>query len=272
MNSATTHEPFSFVHITDHHLLRTDRSLLRGFSTGWAFRRTLRHLAEQVGSQIDFIVSTGDLVHYGTEEEYENLKRMLHLELGSAAPGPLPASTRDLEQVPMYFLPGNHDSRYNLYRCLFPDSQPAELMNVTFEHKGIQFVCLDWGPRTKAIAAPETLAFLAAALESGKPTILLMHHQVVPLGYPTLDEFIADEIDKFWEIVWGKPVLAMLAGHVHRNYHTNVGPVQVLGTASTSFQFGFEQDHLLFCLRPLAYRLVTVQGGRVTTRVFDVPL
>ena len=62
---------FSFVQITDHHLLETEAGLIRGFSPAHALRAVLRHIAGTVANTVDFIVSTGDLVDNPSQAAYQ---------------------------------------------------------------------------------------------------------------------------------------------------------------------------------------------------------
>ena len=176
-----------------------------------------------------------------------------------------------LQEFPMYLWPGNHDDRSNFFQCLFPQSPPMPLMNVTFMHKGIQFICLDWGPHAKAVAHLETLDFLTRSLETDWPSIILMHYQLVAMGSHWLDNFIADDEDRFWQIVRGRKVLGIFCGHVHTTYERVVESIPVFGLRSTAFPFVL-QDEPLACLLPPHYRLVTIPNGVLTTRIFEVPL
>lgn len=263
---------FSFVHITDHHLTASEAELWNGFSTRYAMRTVLRHVAQNVADRADFIISTGDLVEDPSETSYQAFLHMLNArDTASEMPGPLFISPEGFQEFPMYVLPGNHDDRDNFFKCLFPQSAPKVLMNVAFIHKGVQFICLDWGPQVKARAHPEMLNFLAQSLETNYPSILVMHHHVVPVGSRWLDNFIADDVSHFWEIVLGKNVLGILCGHVHATYERVIRDIPVLGLRSTAFSFAL-QDEPLACLLPPHYRFVTVQDGVLTTRIFEVPL
>ena len=51
---------FSFVQITDHHLTAAETDRVHGCPTWQSFRAVLRHIADTIGPQIDFIVSTGE--------------------------------------------------------------------------------------------------------------------------------------------------------------------------------------------------------------------
>src|SRR5258708_26647534 len=111
---------FSFVQITDHHLLETETGLIRGFAPAPALRAVLRHIAGTVAGRADFIVSTGDLVDGGSQAAYEAASHLLGLAGGLvAAPGPLLLSCEGLREKPFYCLPGNHDDRDYFFRTLF---------------------------------------------------------------------------------------------------------------------------------------------------------
>lgn len=263
---------FSFIQITDHHVTASETELLKGYSTRHAFRTVLRHIAQHVGYHADFIISTGDLVENPSEITYQAFLHMLNARNESSVmPGPLFISTDGFQEFPMYLLPGNHDDRSNFFKCLFPKSSPIPLMNVSFTHKGIQFICLDWGPKTKAVAHPEMLDFLVQSLETDLPSIIVMHHQSVRIGSRWLDDFIADDVNQFWEIVTGRNVLGIFSGHVHITYEKIVNDIAVFGLRSTAAPFAL-QDEPLACLLPPHYRLVTVQDGILTARIFEVPL
>jgi Icc protein len=190
---------------------------------------------------------------------------------GAAAPGPLRIAPEGLPETAYYCLPGNHDDRANFYQCLFGQTPPQHLLNAVFTHQGIQMICLDWGPLVKAAAHSETLEFLERALNTGQPSIVLMHHHLAPTGSRWLDEFIADGSAQFWQKIANRNVLAVLCGHAHMTYEKVVAGVPVYGLRSTAFQFAL-QDEPLTTLQPPHYRLVTVQDGVLTTQVFEARL
>jgi Icc protein len=263
---------FSFIQITDHHLTASDAEFVFGYSTRYAFRTVLQHIAQHTAGLADFIFSTGDIVNDPTEAAYQSFLKMIGTRDQSAAmPGPLFISAEGLQDFPLYLLPGNHDDRNNFFSCLFPKSPPAPLMNVAFIHKGIQFICLDFGPDAKTTIHPETLDFLARSLGTDTPSIMMLHHQLVPMGSRWLDEFMADDTAQFWEVVTGHNVLGIFCGHLHLTYEKVVNDIPIFGLRSTSFTFAL-QDEPLPCLLPPHYRLVTLQDGKLTTQIFEVPL
>lgn len=263
---------FSFIQITDHHLTEAEAVFVKGFSTRHAFRSVLKHIAQNAEVQPDFIVSTGDVVENPTGLAYQAFLDMVQAAPAPAEmPGPILISAEGLHDLPLYVLPGNHDDRDHFFKRLYPKTPPARLMNAAFVHKGVQFICLDFGPASKAVAHPETLDFLARSLDKGLPCILMMHHQLARLGSRWLDEFIADDLSRFWEVLEGHNVLGILCGHFHATYDRAMHDIPVYGLRSTACPFVL-QDEPLACLMPPHYRLVTIQDGILSTHIYEVPL
>ncbi|HEX2996739.1 MAG TPA: metallophosphoesterase [Anaerolineales bacterium] len=266
---------FSFIQITDHHLLESPEQIREGFVPGYALRMVMKHIAENTAAKADFIISTGDLVEPPTEASYACAIKLLGLDSSAALPGPQHASMEGLHNYPMYFLPGNHDDRELMTRCLFPDSKPVKLYNLTFEHKGTQFIFLDWGPESKAVFLPETRRFLSQALKSDLPSVIVCHQHVTPVGSRWLDNFIADKIDDFWEIVTEpgikKKLIGILCGHAHITYEDEYEGTQILGLRSTAFPFA-KTDGPTVILVPPHYRFITIKNNVLTSRIYKVPI
>lgn len=263
---------FSFIQIADHHLRERDDMFSLGFNPAYALRRVLEHIAANNAHRADFLVTTGDIVDQGTDEQYQATFARLQLEHSSVEPpGPHFVSGYGLPRLPMYFLPGNHDPRPAYFRNLFPNAAPREWNNVAFEHQGIQFVCLDWGDATKGVIYPQMLEFLAAQLQNDAPTVVLSHHPVIPVGAAWLDQYLADDVEQFWDIVRGKNVLGIFSGHLHMTYDERRDNIPVYGLRATTFQFARQPDPLV-CLQPPHYRIVTIDGRTLTTELVEVDL
>ena len=266
---------FSFIQITDHHLLDAEEAHREGFVPGHALRMVMRHIAANAADKADFILSTGDLVEPPTEAAYGCAVKLLGLSTSAALPGPQRVNTEGLRDYPMYFLPGNHDDRDMFTRCLFPGSEPVSLYNFTFEHKGIQFVFMDWGPQSKAVFLPETREFLAQALQSELPSVIVCHQHVKKIGSRWLDDFLADELDQFWKIVAApevrEKVLGILCGHVHITFEDEYKGIQILGLRSTAYPFA-KTDDVTVILAPPHYRFVSIQNNVLTSRIYKVSI
>jgi len=266
---------FSFIQITDHHLLESADELREGFSPGHALRRVMRHIDQNVADKADFLISTGDLVEPCTDKSYESAMQLLGITSSAALPGPQRINVEGLHEYPVYFLPGNHDDRALMSRYLFADGRPLDLYNMTFEHKGVQFILMDWGPESKACFLPETAAFLTRALQSDLPSVIVCHQHVKRIGSRWLDSFLADDLDQFWDIltqpVMKGKVLAILCGHVHITYEDEYQGIPILGLRSTAFPFA-KTDEPQVILAPPQYRYITIQNNILTSRIYTVPI
>jgi Icc protein len=261
---------FSFAHISDHHLLHREDELRMGFSPAHAFRKVLQFIGKELAGKIDFVVCGGDLVETPDAESYATAVQMMGLRKGTVAPGPGTIHTEGVDGLPIYFLPGNHDDRDNFYRGLFSADDRHGLMNAGFEHSGVRFICLDLSPAVKGDMSDETIDFLEANLNDS-PTIILTHHPLVRVGAKWLDKYLADNLDRFWELLRGKTILGMLSGHVHISYEQEVNGIPVIGTRSTAFQF-VPQDEKIIALWPPHIRVVKVEGNVLSTHLVEVPL
>jgi len=265
---------FSFIQITDHHLGESDQDHPYGYPASLTFRTVLDSIAAS-GEQFDFLVSTGDLVNRPTDASYRHLKDILQFGVAAQLPGPHRIHYGSLQDFPVYLLPGNHDERKSYFRNLF-DRQDLAHMNASFLHKGVRFICLDWGGLEQGELSTELLAFLDGELGAGDPAVLLMHHNVIALGAAWLDRFLSKEVGAFYECLRGRNVLGILCGHLHSTYDRVWEGIAVLGLRSTGFQFRFEGKPIMVPLPP-HYRVVTITGAegqpaRLTSRVVEVPL
>jgi 3',5'-cyclic AMP phosphodiesterase CpdA len=268
-------EDFSFIQITDHHLGEGSRFLRHGFATNYAFFSVMRHIAASTINQADFILSTGDMIDPPTDSAHRYFTQALGIQHAASAPGPLYITAQGLHEYPFYMIPGNHDGRQLMAKHFFSAGPGFEWMNVSFVHKGVQFICIDWGDAPKAVATPGMLAFLEKALLADLPSIIISHHAVTPVGINWLDNFLSDEVDSFWYTLTRpqvqSKVLGVLCGHTHLTYDQVKFNIPVLGLRSTSYTFGSQQAPA-FTLEPPQYRFLTVQNCELVSRIYEVPL
>jgi len=267
-----TSKSFSFIHISDHHLFESETKFEYGFSTAYALRKVFCHIAENVASEADFIVTTGDVAKNSSVETYKHIAKLLQAESRLALqPCQLRVSLEGLQKYPLYVLPGNLDDRDNFFRYMLPHVSPKAHMNFIFEHKRIRFICLDWGPQAKAKGSPEMFDFLKNALQTNMPSILLMHHHITPVGIPWMDDLMADNVSDFRELITEQNILGIFSGHTHCTYETHMGGIPVYGVRSTAPQFVPQAEPLL-CIENPHYRLINVGDGVITTQIYEVPL
>jgi 3',5'-cyclic AMP phosphodiesterase CpdA len=261
----------TFIQITDHHLREAEGSLTAGYSTTYALRTVMQHMAAVI-DRADFLISTGDLVETPTDAAYQHVCQVFQARPSAdQALGHQLVAVGHRRDVPMYFLPGNHDDRDRFFHWMLPHTAPQPFLNFAFERDGVQFIMLDWGPASKGYGHPELFQFLRQALVRGLPAVLFMHYHIVPSYIPWVDALIAENVHELWPIVRDKPILGIFCGHAHCTYEAVVKGIPIFGLRSTAPQF-VPQARPLLCLQPPHYRLVHIQDALLTTRIFEVPL
>lgn len=158
----------------------------------------------------ELVLVTGDLVDAGMAEEYAHLAELL---------APL--------AMPVYLVPGNHDARAPL-RAAFAGHeylQAGDFLQYVVEDRPVRLIALD----TLTPGAPHgelceaRLDWLEARLaESGRPTMLFMHHPPFECGLSEMDGMrLIVGAERLAAIVRSHPnIERILCGHVHR-------PIQV---------------------------------------------
>lgn len=180
-------QTFKFAQVTDTHV---------GGATGADdLRRTVLDLNQQQG--IDFVILSGDVTEFGSDEELALAKQIL-----------------DSLNLPLYVIPGNHDSNWsesgaNSFRKVFA----AETF--FFEHNGVQFIGTTSGPNMRMSPGQiprENLVWMDSIFKAHpdqqKPLIAINHY---PLD-SSLNNWY-ENIDR----IKTKNVQLALCGHGHIN-------------------------------------------------------
>jgi len=155
----------------------------------------------------DVALATGDLVERGEPEEYARLRAIL-----------------DRLAMPLYVIPGNHDSREHLARA-FADRgylpTRGEFLHYTVEEWPVRLVGLDTqvpGQPGGALCA-ERLAWLDARLGEApaRPTLVFMHHPPFVTGLAAMDGMGLEGKEALAAVIRRHPQVERIAcGHVHR--------------------------------------------------------
>ena len=197
----------------------------------------------------DVLVVSGDLANHGNEDDY----RRVH------------ALFKTLK-MPYYIVVGNHDQRSSL-RTIFSEhtymNTGSEFIQYTVENLPVRIVALD----TLAVGSHrglldrERLDWLDKTLaeNTGKPTVIFMHHPPFETGMPYPDslgldgkEDLAAVIDKY------DMIEAVVSGHTHREAVLRWHGTAAYTTPSCSFSYKLEfhdVDDLDPLLEPPAYRV-----------------
>ena len=192
--------------ITDTHISTPESANDRYFRTPEHLERAVAHL-NRLDPRPDVVLATGDLVERGEPAEYARLRGIL-----------------DRLTMPLYVIPGNHDSRAHLARA-FADGgylpQDGGFLHYTVERWPVRLIGLDThvpGQPGGRLCA-ERLGWLAARLEEapGRPTLLFMHHPPFVTGMAAMDAMGLEGRDELAAVVARHPqVERVVCGHVHR--------------------------------------------------------
>ena len=180
-------QSFKFAQITDTHV--------GGHSGAEDLKRTVADINNQ--NDIDFVILSGDVTEFGSDEELLLAKSIL-----------------DDLKIPLYVIPGNHDSNWsengaNSFRKVFGGE------TFFFEHKGFQFLGTTSGPNLRMSPGQiprENIVWLDSVFKANpntdKPLISINH-------YP-----LDSSLNNWYELVdrlQGRNVQFALCGHGHIN-------------------------------------------------------
>lgn len=192
---------FVIAHLSDPHLdgsaeardrLRRVTSYLKGFSR-----------------PVDVVLATGDLADHGLPAEYEEVAAELAFD------------------VPVLVLPGNHDVSSPLRAGLASLVSAAGAGHPVHQVRDVgtaRFVLLDTSVpgEDHGLLSAESLKWLAGVLDEpvDGPLFVAFHHPPNKLHHPVLDQWILQSGDAFADVLRGRPITALLAGHVHNGVAT----------------------------------------------------
>ncbi|MGW7687088.1 metallophosphoesterase [Kribbella sp. NPDC054772] len=201
---------YVIAHLSDPHLDGTE-----------AARSRLRHITEYVramGRSVDVVLVTGDLTDHGLESEYAEIARELTFD------------------VPVLVLPGNHDVSAALRAGLVGLVQSPGSGHPVHQVRDVgkaRFVLLDTTVpgAGHGLLPADSLEWLDGVLRNAVdgPLFVAMHHPPLDLHHPVMDQWKLEERDGLAATLTGKPVTAILTGHVHNAIVTSFAGHPVLG-------------------------------------------
>ncbi|HLN46661.1 MAG TPA: phosphodiesterase [Magnetospirillaceae bacterium] len=214
-----------FIQVSDTHLFEDAATKLWDVAPDQALDAAIDALSKLDGTP-SFILVTGDCSADGTEASYLRLAGKLQ-RLGA----------------PVYYLPGNHDDAGRMARLLAGRSiASGDKLVQDFEAQGWRFLLLDssvpgqdWGA-----LGSQQIEWLRAALaqEPSTPTMVVVHHNPVPVGSAWLDTMTIADADELLPVLDAAPqVRAVLYGHVHQELTEQRGGAKYMSAPSTFFQF-----------------------------------
>jgi Icc protein len=244
------------IQLTDTHLFEDPAARLWDVAPDPMLDCVLREV-ERVVDRARFLLVTGDCSSDGSPASYERLARKL--------------SRFDL---PIYYLPGNHDNAGLMARVLGGMDLPLRRKwTQTFVVGDWRFVLLDTSipGEDGGELGDEQRAWLRRTLAQypQSPTIVVMHHNPVPVGSEWLDTMTLADRNALSAILETSPqVRAVLFGHVHQVFECRANGTRYLSAPSTFFQFKpcsrrFGRDD-----RSPGFRMIQLNGQTLRSAVY----
>lgn len=252
----TDTDSIQFLQITDTHLYADPEGRLKGIRTD----RSLNAVIEQILAQrpaYDFIVSSGDLVHDGSDEGYTRFRSHL-CRLGK----------------PVFCLAGNHDERQQLLNHL--NEEPFHT-NRSLRVGPWLLVFLDSnlpGSPAGHLSDDELDAFdRVVQRHDARHVLVCVHHHVRPVNSAWMDTMAIDNGDELLRrAVRHGRVRGILCGHIHQDYQAELQGIQLIGTPSTCIQFLPHSDDFALDTAAPGWRWLRLKpDGTIETRVFRLP-
>ena len=220
---------------------------------------------QSLNPQPDVLVLTGDLVDYGTAQEYDFLKEVL---------API--------QLPMYLLAGNHDERQGLRQAFAGPgfeylNACGEFLQYAVDLGGLRLIAMDTvvpGEGRGALCT-QRLQWLEGRLsENDMPTVIAMHHPPFETGIAHMDAIGLEGADALETIVARHPhVERLICGHLHRPIQVCFGNTLASTCPSPAHQVALDlRDNGpdCFVMEPPGYQLHLWRKGRLISHTRSV--
>jgi Icc protein len=266
-------DSLTFVHFSDTHIVRPGVRL-RDVDTVETLTRVI-DTVNGLHPQPAFVLIGGDLVSPDIIPEVKTKARELTVRDYETAYEVFHHLVSRLN-VPVHYLMGNHDRRVPFRRVVVKDPQPTDRPYYYAFTSGQHRICLldSLQPqRDSGYLGHAQLAWLRKQLHqfAACPTILVVHHQAVPVGIKILDQIMLLDAEDLWQVVHEVDnVCAVLCGHVHLPFAGQRDGIPVFTTPSTCFQFAEAPNGLAVSGDPPMLRLVSCQGREVSSILMHV--
>lgn len=245
--------PLRVLQITDSHLGSHSDEVLLGINTEQSLRDVLEAINENHSDSqsLDLVVATGDISNDGKRPSYQRFVDIVN---------------EYLPRVPLAWLDGNHDDPAGMHVTPQPLSHIVGIGNwrlillssrVPFEERGEL-------PKSELHRLDKLLS-----IRPESPTVVMMHHQPVPVGCAWLDQYKVANSKAFFDIVdQYSNVKAVVWGHVHQDFYLDRDGLQLFATPSTCAQFKPQCDDFAVDVLMPGYRIFDLHDdGRLETHL-----
>ena len=246
----------SLIQITDTHLFADPKQEMYGVPTARSLSDVVR-LVRKEEEALDLVLATGDL----SQDESEGSYRVLEEELAR------------LER-PVYCIPGNHDVVPTLRKAVRTD-WIAPVGRVLKGNWQILLLNSVVAGKVGGRLAEDELRRVDEQIreEPDLHCLIALHHHPVPIGAPWMDSIMLENGEALVSKLAGyRQVKAVVFGHIHQEFRSDVAGLPFFGAPSTSVQFkprvpAFELDTV-----PPGYRWFRLRpDGTLETGVRRLP-
>lgn len=255
-------KPLRILQVTDTHLGQDADEQLLGLRTADSFDDVLCQI-QASQERFDVVLASGDISGDGTLGSYERfIKAVRHY----------------LPGTPIAWLEGNHDDPASMHSLTMwsPLTEYMTLGNwriimlnsrVPFEDRG-ELAPHEIDRLDRLLAADPTA-----------PTLIFLHHQVVPVGSAWIDQYVVSNADEFFGVIDRyENVKAVSWGHVHQEFFTVRNGVDLLAAPSTCVQFKPKSDDFVVDTTMPGYRVYELYPNgayktsvnRIAERVYNI--
>ncbi|GAD80654.1 3',5'-cyclic-AMP phosphodiesterase [Vibrio ezurae] len=247
-------ETVQLLQITDTHLFADDEGCLLSVNTGSSFQAVVEDIAAR-NPYFDAIVATGDISQDHSIASYERF-------------------ANGIEKLvkPCYWLPGNHDLKANM-GSVFPSTQINEVEHV-FAGEYWQLIMLNSQVEglPHGYLEQQQLDLLDEKLSQypERHTLVLLHHNSLPIGSTWLDQHKLQKAEQFWNVLEKHSnVRAVVGGHVHQDFEEEYNGIKVLATPSTCIQFKANTHEFALDSLPPGWRHLQLhKNGHLETQLY----
>ena len=255
-------KPIRILQITACHLGRDADESLLGLKTADSLVDVLERAAEQE-DPFDLVLCSGDISNDGTADSYDRFIQLVR---------------QHMPATPLAWLPGNHDDPAGMrtIRSAVPRSDFLSIgdWNIILLNSRVPF-------EERGELPQGELQRLERLLEADatSPTLIFLHHQLVPVGSAWIDQYVVSNAADFFAITdQFDNIRAVSWGHVHQEFYRVRNGVDLLASPSTCVQFKPLSDDFTVDSAMPGYRayelhsngVYTTHVDRVTERVYDI--
>ncbi len=240
------------VQITDCHILAAAQDCLKGMNTRASFEAVCQ-AALASNPDLDLILATGDLSQDASTASYEYLAQRF-VEL----------------QLPLFWLPGNHDDSNAMHEHL-RGKQVSAAKQVLVGNWLIVLLDSTVNGESGGNISPEQIEFLQAGLQAqpDRHALVCLHHQALPSGSEWIDRLGLQHPQALIDAIKSHGnVRAVLWGHVHQQGHQQRDGIEWMSTPSTCVQFKPGSKTFALDDLPPGYRRINLHAdGSIDTTV-----